>query len=64
MGVFDRSNEAPGRTDYNARKSQIFAMYHCWKNLENPQHFYQKLQFLKKLPFLFVFPDFLSNGTI
>ena len=60
MGVFDSSNEASGCTDYNAKNLNSLQCTVAEKIKKNPQ----KIQFFQKLPFLVVFPDFFSNGTV
>ena len=49
MGVFDSLNEAPGCTDYNAKKNQHFSV--AEKIRKKPK----KLKYFQKLPFWWVF---------
>ena len=60
LGVFDRSNEEPERTDYNAKKtSTLCGITLLKKSRKNSK----KGFFFQKLPFLVFFLDFFSNCT-
>ena len=60
MGVFDSSNEAPGRTYCNAKNLKSLQCTVAEKIKKTPQ----KIHFFQKGPFLVVFPDFFSNDTV